>query len=505
MLAFLFLGLAQATPPPPVLAGTPSRGGVLAYIVDGEGALLVADWHVNVTRVTRLPGRTDQPIYGVPRQGTIDPTTGCAVFDGLPPGDYELRALHSAGDDTSADVQVLPRETVVCELLVVRGDPRRALYVEVHGARPSAPPRILARNVAGDAVELVRESPYGPFVARGVAPDRYTVEVDDPRYRSSVVHDVVPGTLGQLSLTGSAGLALRFRCAEDGAALQPIALTAGEASAVLVDGATEHELHGLVPGDHLAIAQFSQHATLALQIDALAPSEVRALEVEVPRGASVRGAVVDASGAPCEGVFVEGRAYPERAEASELHRHTLGSGASVTVQGNLVSRRIDLTGLDHVDRRSAWTDADGRFELSGFVPGEIDLTVWPTPSSSSYVRVLVGEGEALASVPELRLKGAAHADVSVLLPQGFTLGDFALSLQFADGSPTKLAHRPAGIDARERILLRGLAPRPTKLIATRRAPLYAWRTEVSSTWEVEFTPTAGSPAQVVLDLTREGE
>ncbi|MEZ6017086.1 MAG: carboxypeptidase regulatory-like domain-containing protein [Planctomycetota bacterium] len=423
------------------------REGVLVgYIVDGQGALLVEGWRVSAFSNWGA-GAGDRSTLGA--HSTVDPDTGAFRIEGLPPG--KLRVSASSGSVRIPDTSVTtkPGEETSVELRYTGPDPRRKLVVSI-STRPFYPFRPDAGTVHAIAADgtrtaLVQEpGRANDWYVPDIAPGTYRVEIRDPRF-VDWTQEVRPGQAAQARLEGNA--ALRVSVVDDatGAVVPSFALDVAyrdvnfspsvfrvrEADASAPPG----DLYrGIVPGDLTieVLADGWPKATVA--VDALAPHETRDVEVRLMGATSLRGRVVDASGAPLAGVEVE-------VTRGDVPGHSSESGGVRSMSGSFAGKAgpIKIPPRDAV----AVTAADGTFTFEGLGAG---------PHTLFAPLGLFAAASAHADLPtvapvELIAPPWVAVSVHMLVPDDQDVNELSLSPSFrvpGEFAPLRVALRDFG-------------------------------------------------------------
>ncbi|HVO10207.1 MAG TPA: carboxypeptidase-like regulatory domain-containing protein [Vicinamibacteria bacterium] len=291
--------------------------------------------------------------------------------------------------------------------------------VEADSGRPVAGVRLLLRGDAG-ARTLLRSGPDGRYLARGLAPQRYTLSVEDERFVPwtraltlaagraeaqdlALVHGAtltgrVVGERGE----PVAGASLRLgRSGENVFRSFVRTIEGGAVARSAVDGS--FRATRLAPGDgqRLDVTHEEYEERALGGISLVAGATRSGLTVVMRRGLSLRGVVRDAEGRPVAGAEV-----------------TLSRSRSI--RAGRGGAQISLIGPGSEVRREA--GPDGRFEFRGLSPGDytvsarasgfaraavdpvnvsetsagqpIELSLRPGAAISGYVRDRAGAGAA---------------------------------------------------------------------------------------------------------------
>lgn len=510
MLLALLTMLCQAPADPPRPVRTP-RGALVAHIVDEDGALLVDGWVIEFTHEER-PREGHFTYSRTAHSVLVDPGSGTATQSDVVPGEYILSARHHTGERIEAvQVKVPAGPPTECELRLAGPAPERGLYVRLQLGYPMAlddPVRIVARSAEGAAIELeaLSRDCYG---ARGVPPGMYTASVEDARFEPATIADFARGTSQSLTLWGSAALVLTLRDELDGSAVVPSAILVEAALernrsrrlVATVPEALEHRITGLLPTAFVVTLAFDDRPSVSVEIEELQPARERRVIVDVPRGATVRGVVVDEHGLGIEGVPVEIRTRNVSAFTSTANRPTTkltATGHMIFKRGGITSRDFDLP-----TRRNAVTAADGSFELHGLAPGDYTLRVHLTPWWAEFHDMPIAAGTHRPIDLRIPVQRKASLDLQFKFPVGTTLADYDLAFQYGAGVWQRIEGgrglRPGEPD---RITLRGVKAAPCTLVVTLAAGAQR-STSHNVARRFEFTPTLGAPAVVPIDLTQD--
>ena len=491
MLTALLLAVAQ-TPPPPVVV---PRGTLVVHLVDPDGELVLEDFVVEVS--TYWPGALSG--RGPASKSRFDRRTGTATFEQLSAGRYVVEAIHATGDRAEpVEVDLHARARLSCELRLATPPPSRCLYVDAGGPGVVKGLQLVARGPAGEVCPLsLADDTTTRYVARGVAPGRYTVSVVDPRYRATSIEGVVPGEVALLTLEGSASLTLRFRAVPGGELLRPRGLELLLVSAACPTWRTRDdppvdELGGLEPGDLVALAHFAAHAPIMLRVADLRHGERRELELDVPLGATLTGRVVDSDGRPVEGVLVQTHTTLGLAE-DDPWRVWLEPGE--VDKPRPVGRALpELSGT----RRVARTDSLGCYSLSGLASGAHVVTAYGTPFNRKSVSTHTGAEHGVSTAPDIVLGGSASADVDVWLPADVDQSELQLVLKMGSGSWLKqITTEPSSIPTV--LQLRGLPEETCTLVLSRLVVGPGRSVETRPLARVTFVPGRAVPTAVTLD------
>jgi len=472
------------------------------FLVDASGGLLVEGWHVHCR--SESDTRVGLAVHA---------DSGSARFEGTT-GRVQVHARHRpTGDELRAvTVDVAASGTTVCRLTSAGPPPHQSLFLAVDVPFPRLPPEVVALDAANEVVAALKPEPCGRFVARGVPPGTYRVEVRDPRYRPELFDRLPTGVLGVAQWQGSADLAVRFVDAEDGRVLTPsramLAVVArsgvarAEAGVALDPGGSAVSV---LPGGTIEVeALFDEHLPVRSTAPALSPGEARELVIRVGRAVEVAGRVCDPAGAGLHGVLVtspfapvdlqtpfarNARVDPDYVESwlSWQHTRLLGSGSPSSTS------RL-LPPLVH---RVTETDATGAFRLTGLPPGTREVCVCLTPW---HVRSLLLGARAEPCAPLVAAqRGAADVRLELLRPLVQESAALVFALQIGDGPWIGPAEQVAPLTGDgETITLRGLPSVPCRLQVARPSPLPGVFPQEAV--EVEFVPSSGDPTKVTLDL-----
>jgi len=170
----------------------------------------------------------------------------------------------------------------------------------------------------------------------------------------------------------------------------------------------EFEIRGLPAGpDYVLAPDPANYASPEIETFALAPGEVRRIEVKLLVGARVTGRVLDAAGKP----------VPE----AEVRVMAVGGGDGGGLLG-VSGQQVD---------REAETDAQGAFELGGLPPGRLRLL----PQRDGYLDS-IGKAIEVAN-------GQTLGGIDLVLDRGNTIRGH---VRFADGTPAPNARVEAELD-----------------------------------------------------------
>jgi len=369
---------------------SPATRTLHVFVEDATGTLLVDGWSV---RLGRLSGTTMQWLETT----RVDATSGVAEFAAIDEPTNFVQAMHDTGEIA------------------------------------------LRRDLDAD----------GRYVARGVEPGSYRIELRDARYLPVLLERHMTGRAASMQLIGSATVVVEFVDAVDSRPLTPLdvysltkavsasgrqamqllSLPSGAAGAGQ-SGATR--LEGVVPGATLSLqASFARHLAASLELTDIAPAETRRITCRVDRARTVYGTILDPTGAPVAGVPV-----------------AIEGGTSA---GSSTARAPQIV-----------------------VSGPVFL-------------------QALTNGPTL------------LLTWGMTLAHFELTLQVGEDAALHRADKQRTlVDEHQTMQLRAARAAPCRLVVWRRGqtlvtPLAPRFAPPSQTYE--FVPRAGAPTVVRVDLT----
>lgn len=546
MLAVLTLCLALQSG----AAGAGSGAGARAlhvFVEDTTGTLLVDGWSV---RHYRKSGRT--LIWLETR--TIDARNGLAEFKALSYGTSVVQAVHDS-EEASEQFELQSTDgdsgTIVHGIVYTRPTPERSLMVSVldpdgkawnaHTLNVVA----VARNGAEIPLQPEPDAPQR-YVARGVEPDSYRIELRDPGYMPVLIARHTTGVSAFVRPLGSAAAHIQFVDAVNGApvdikSFQEIVWTqtslVSSPGGALAKGSgdagptNELFLAGLVAGASVRIdATFAAHPDLTVELLDLMPGETRTHVARVDRGRLARGTIVDPTGAPVAGVSVtaqneatRGSPLPVQGQMRLQGRVSVSmnagpsSGSAHSTTGSSATGGSGAAGIpalvmaiapESASVRTATSDPAGEFVLRGLAPEAIELTATFTPWHQETLTfparaARMGRDLAPADDPQVTVQapGAAGADIELAVLRGAPPGELELALQIGDGpwlhEETALAPL---VDARQWMTLRGLPEVPCRLVVSRRvapslAPLLSTPLEI-----FEFVPRVGPPTFVRVDL-----
>ena len=297
-----------ATPPDPSsvarAAGSPAERPVEVWIaaIGAEGDLLVDGWSLRL-RSLDAEGRA-----GNWSPHRIDPAAGGVALE-LEPGRHEAQLLHVTGLASSVTSFRVRRSTPRSVLLrYARHDPERSLTVDLV---------VRQRLVDLEHAQVFARRGGERFALRGgrrtwyhrdLAPGLYEIEVDSPRTPGWRSEPIPTGARSRLELRSAASLRVVVRDLRAGiAVLHPTGIL--EPGGAVLNSPPEREpgvaFASTVAGDLELTVSARGYSTRRLSIDDLQVGELRTLEVELARAASVAVDLVDGSGAPVPGVGLE--------------------------------------------------------------------------------------------------------------------------------------------------------------------------------------------------------
>jgi RNA polymerase sigma-70 factor (ECF subfamily) len=375
--------------PPAAAAGSPAVasapaaavGTLRVSVVDANGRV-VPD---RATLSVRPAGSKDA---AKSVSGTLDRDHPQLALDDAPAGevDVEVKLDHRPQGTLKAVATV--REKQVTELALPYGGPDPATTVCVRLDRFAVLERIAGTLSAADgntiASSFVAES--SPFlVFEGVSTSAYTLKIADPRFRPVEVVGLHAGDAIAVTLVGSAGLhvvvrksagappitSARFTCSHESEQLPGFVVEASFAAvAPRPDGS--FSIDGLVPDSFVLVVHVEGEVTRRVPIAALAPGDVREIEVVLDAAAqagSIAG-VLFASDAvtPLEGAKVELYAPAKVDDSADSGWFFATSdsgedGSTVSFGGG--GMLDDM----RVGKARATTDAAGRFRFAGLATG----------------------------------------------------------------------------------------------------------------------------------------
>ncbi len=403
-----------------------------------DGARPVAGAEVRLAKIDKAEAHAQREImmrmFGLPRGGAPAYTDGDGRFDyrRVVAGDYVINVnVPGLGSASEQELRVEAGREIDLELLVDAGAEIRGMVFDTDGntlegalvklirdagADGGAEARELraATRLWGVAFRTTRTDEDGVFVFTGVPDARYTVHAVATGYASAEAADTAAGDADvELVLSAGAGFAGHVRDAATGEAVTDFSLVVvpeGERSGAWVlqneigrgDGREENRPEGRFSRSDLAAGMYRISVKAAGYLPVTMRVELHAgrlleQDVELARGARIRGVVVDrATRRPVAGASVgledgplrssPGAADPDGAPEDETGRRTGDARRDDDVE----SRATDLWRSERVR-----TDARGRFLIDGVPAGVVTALVNHNEYVPETKELTVGTGEAL--------------------------------------------------------------------------------------------------------------
>jgi len=483
------------------------------YLVDEAGALLVEGWWVRVNQWEggSLLQRAVGPIDNVSGRASFELTGDIAFVEGF----------HPSGEATGREEVVLAADaTTVHELRFDGPPPVRSLFVQLSGFAAGQPPpeELLATAVAGGRRVRLEQVRYGLYVARGVEPGAYRVEVEDARF--------VPLVLAEHRTGRSVGAACTWaqrvlvRCVD---ALDGSPLTAETASVTIRQQGGAWTIHAepsmlpeaasvrVPPGAELTLeATFDSHPTLLVALAPLRVGEQREVVVQVQRGVTASGRVVSSSGDGVAGVVVRTRLDEDlfggapfvfnRVLVTAPGQRVCNSAGVPTdpqlreqILGMAQRMRAQAAPTPELTHRATRTAADGSFQLIGLSAATELVHICLTPWHVSTLRLSPNVPDGAVATLDLAAAASGSVDVVFKSRSAAAVRALQVSLQLGDTPPLgpEAQRAPLTVDG-ERMPLRGLPLVPCKLSLS--SPLSG------RTHTVEFVPAGAATLEVTVDL-----
>jgi RNA polymerase sigma factor (sigma-70 family) len=263
--------------------------------------------------------------------------------------------------------------------------------VDGTGMAPSSTAGVLVEALEGAPfVRRTSTSAAGTFSVAGLEARRYKVTAWNDEGVVVATTATAAGAPSSLRLVLATGAAVTGRVLDDAGHALPGALVRLGASpnglrfdrGAKADGEGRFRLPPVVPGIYDVVAESGERAPARQKVVVIG-RDVPPLELRLPAGITVRGTVVDATGAPIRNVAVDGVVLE------------LGSGSEHFI----------------VAQRSTRTDDQGAFRLAGLAPGSLRVQVDAGERGQIQampMNVAAGEQRQLT----LRLKASAAASAA---------------------------------------------------------------------------------------------
>lgn len=454
----------------------------------------------------------------VNQQAAVDPAKGTAWFTDLPAAITFAKGMHVTGEETEAVALLVRKDHHAAELRFAGPSPERSLFVALDSlgfqADEALPEALFAVDAQGRDVATLLPRAANRYVATGVEPGLYQIQVRDPRFRAVLLERHPTGLLGTASLAGSVSLDLRFVDEVDGSPVNVTSVTLCEhrrmaSSSSLTTRTWAPKVHGtltcdaLIPGATVGLqVRFDTHPTLAYDAGLLDAGGTHDATIRVPRGLDVAGMVLDSRGAPISDLLVTTEGDPTlealrpgspfRLDPSMPLRLPSMSSGEVRIEGD----HLPTMPMAPRTWRNASTDADGAVVLRGlpktatprvfcvFTPWHVEeIPLVPAPSGTGYEPFVV------------RASNSGAADVEVLLDRRSDIGGWRVELRVGAGD--WLGYDEQRVVHSASIRLRGLPIEPCSMRFT---PLKSKQSAASESVTVEFVPATEAATPVRVDL-----
>lgn len=378
-------------------------GVIEGRIVDASGAARPGEWSVHAESSVSTPGPDGDQARVFAR---VDPLSATFRLEDVPIGRVELSAYSQLTNWVDGPIVVVEKDRILEADIVYRG-PDRSRSIAV--STSTSPFHIFGHGEEGTIAVVGRDGhrraakkipgSSSTWSVEDLEDDSYTVMIEDPNFEPWSQAGVRPGESVSADLRPSAGVALsvvddatsrpletyrlrtQFRFS-NGTRISPDTFEVRGANEPLPPGPV---YRGMMPHDQTLLVDAPGYALGQVDVSELRPGEIRAVEVRLTAALQLAGRVTR-DGSPVLGATV-----------------LLGPAGLERVADPFGDEEDSLAR----QRQETETDAQGRFEFTGIVPGTFWVEANQGPLHSAYLDgIEVASGAAGDLLLELPATGS---------------------------------------------------------------------------------------------------